>query len=614
MTFHYTAPSASGVRLPTSGKIVGLLADALRLRVACRVRWKQSGKTLQRYFAGKPTRGMADDILRVLVDALVPDTLSDVAPIKLDDVRAGAFALAKTYTDDWDRFTAHLHAEHFPISEVRDLPIPPLRLAILDLGLRWGAWETIRTFDTSDNPNWSPALLQEHGVRVVLDVIRGERTIEGFAEEIDVSAEAVRGWRRGASYPSDTNIDRLAALVETPWTITHLRCAIGIAAAREQLGGLVGTDVIDDMVDALTETARRVHESHAELFEIRQRPEMWSPLAPIDAKASIEQARAAMVTVLLNGARSAPGKAICGWLAAHVAKQDLAADFASLSLPTDWTQRASYWTWRLGSLRRAVEFSLGAVSGGKATAADIDRFTEGLRGAILRMANFDEPSSVEVLSSVPAAGPVGQAMHLAGVAAQLSSIGRLHDAADTLREAVRLAPDIAVLHFKLGATLGTLASHGHPEHFDEALLECRVAVKLAPEEGNFRNEIGIILSNRRHHEEAEAAYAEAEPYFADHHHHWYARGNNYVALSRLEDARLAFTRGVGLSEPKPDIHCLRGLAACLMALAETVQPKAEAGKLRREARRVADRAVHLGADDPIIDWQDTLDIWRDQSR
>ena len=162
MTFHYTAPSASGARLPTSGKIVGLVADALRLRVACRVRWKRSGKTLQRYFAGKPTRGMADDILRVLVDALVPDTLPDVATIKLDDVRAGAFALAKTYRDHWDRFTAHLHADHFPITEVRDLPIPSLRLAMLDLGLRWGAWETIKTLDTGDVPNWSPALLQEH--------------------------------------------------------------------------------------------------------------------------------------------------------------------------------------------------------------------------------------------------------------------------------------------------------------------------------------------------------------------------------------------------------------------------------------------------------------------
>jgi len=543
-----------------------------------------------------------------------PDTLPDAAPIKLDNVRAGALALAKTYRDDWDRFTAHLHADHFPITELRDLPVPPLRLAMLDLGLRWGAWETIRTLDTGAHPNWSPPLLEENGVQVVVDVIRGERTIAAFAEEIGVSVEAVRGWRRGASFPSDKNIERLAALAEFPWTITRLRSAIGIASAREQLGALVGSDVINDMVDGLTETARRVHESHAELFEIRQRPEMWSPLAPIDAKASIEQARAAMMTLLLNGARSAPGKAICGWLAAHVAKQDLATDFASLSLPTDWMQRASYWTWRLGSLRREVEFSLGAASGGKATAADIDRFVEGLRSAMLRMADFDKPSRVEVLSTVPFAGEVGQAMHLAGAAERLSSIGRLHDAADTLREAVRLAPDIAVLHFKLGAKLGTLASHGHPEHFDEALLECRVAVKLAPEEGNFRNEIGIILSNRRYHEEAEAAYAEAEPYFADDHHHWYARGNNYVALNRLDDARVAFTRGIELSKPKPDIHCLRGLAACLMALAETAQPKAEAGKLRREARRVADRAVHLGSDDPILDWQDTLDIWRDQSR
>ena len=183
-----------------------------------------------------------------------------------------------------------------------------------------------------------------------------------------------------------------------------------------------------------------------------------------------------------------------------------------------------------------------------------------------------------------------------------------------LREAISLMPEKAGLHFKLGANLGILAYHGYPEHFDEALLECRLAVQLDPEFGNARNEVGIILGNRRDHAAAEAAFVEAEPYFGDHHHHWYSRGANYVALQRLDDARTAFEKAIALSGGAPDIHCLRFLAATLWAMAEHASTSAAAGKLRREARRAADKAIHFGARDPLADWADTLDIWRDRAR
>jgi tetratricopeptide (TPR) repeat protein len=615
MAYHYTAPSGSGLRLPTSGKIVGLVTDALRLRVACRRRWRQSGKTLQRYFAGnRVTQIDPDEVLRTLVAALLPDQAPPAVSFASMDLHHAAFTLAKRYRENWDAFTAKLHADHFPVTELRDVPIPPLRFVVLELGLRWGAWETLRTLDAGANPNWSPRVLAPEGVRIILDELRGDRTIEQFAASLDITPEAVRAWRTGHSCPSDQVIDLLETDPDARWRVFELRWAVAIHSARADLGKLIGEDVVEDMIAASAETARRVHASHSAIFELRSRPEMWSPLAPINAAASVRKAREMMRQVLFEGARSEPGEHICAWLSRQVARQDLAADFAALSLPTDWAERASYWTWRLGSLRQEVAFSLGAASGGEATKADHVRFTDGLRSMLLRMAEFDAPSPVDVLSSIPVAGPFGEAMQLANVAERLCSVGRLHDAVDALRDAVRLAPNIAVLHFKLGATLGILAFHGHSEQFDEALRECHLAVGLAPTEGNFRNEIGIILSNRRDHEAAEVAFAEAEPHFGDHHLHWYARGNNFVGLERFDDARDAFARGVELSEPVPDIHCLRGLAACLMAIAETMEVKAEAGRLRREARRVADRAMHLSGTDPILDWRDTLDIWRDNAR
>lgn len=147
-----------------------------------------------------------------------------------------------------------------------------------------------------------------------------------------------------------------------------------------------------------------------------------------------------------------------------------------------------------------------------------------------------------------------------------------------------------MVHFKLGATLGKLMSLGHfwrlgripdrdpqaplaasvaPDTDDlcnAALAACRRAIELDVEFGNARNEVGIILSNVGRHEEAEESFAEAEPYHGHHAHHWFCRGNNYIALERYEDAARALHRAMEFNRGGDHVDARIALAATYMAL------------------------------------------------
>ena len=110
----------------------------------------------------------------------------------------------------------------------------------------------------------------------------------------------------------------------------------------------------------------------------------------------------------------------------------------------------------------------------------------------------------------------------------------------------------------------------------------------------------MILANLRRHEEAEAAFAEAEPYHGQHAHHWFARATNYLALKRYEEARAGFEKAVEFTKDRANVLAMARLAATLMALGRKV-----------EARRVGQRVHHLTGTDPTEIWEQVLDaIWK----
>ncbi len=124
---------------------------------------------------------------------------------------------------------------------------------------------------------------------------------------------------------------------------------------------------------------------------------------------------------------------------------------------------------------------------------------------------------------------------------------------------------------------------------------------LEPDFANARNEIGVILSNMRRHPEAEAAFAEAEPYHGEHGHHWYARGCNYIALGDLERAESALRRSVKLAPQELQVPAMSRLAAVLL----------KRGTKAGEAGRLCDKVHHLMGEDPREHVDQLLDVWRD---
>ena len=195
--------------------------------------------------------------------------------------------------------------------------------------------------------------------------------------------------------------------------------------------------------------------------------------------------------------------------------------------------------------------------------------------------------------------PFGKAMNRVMQADVAMSIGDMGTAVEHLRHAVRHQPQDASLHLALGGALWQQAlPAGDFEGVEEALLECRLAVQLDPKFGNARNEIGVILSNLRRHEDAEQAFADAEPYHGEHNHHWVCRGNNYLALGRLEDARAAFVKAIELTGEGEHVEAQARLAATLIALDR-----------KREARHLGKRVQHVTGFDPTEHWERGVDPW-----
>src|SRR5205085_17284 len=101
--------------------------------------------------------------------------------------------------------------------------------------------------------------------------------------------------------------------------------------------------------------------------------------------------------------------------------------------------------------------------------------------------------------------------------------GRMPDALEPMRTAVRLAPTNANSHRVLGQILG------HLQHFDDGLAEMYEARRLNPNDANIHNEIGnILLDAFGKFDDALAAYVEARTFLNV--HGWARETSQYLAI------------------------------------------------------------------------------------
>lgn len=614
MKAYHTADSRSGLRLPHSGVLLGIVADALRLKDMFRTDWEvASYKTVQRYFQGERVAPeTVEAIVKALVESWVPAQL-ELPAKEVGEALSLQEAIAMflgVYAHRWDHCAANVNALLYPVCEPGDLPLPALRLFVLELGIRLGAWFGLRARRPHPPLTWSvSAFADGEALARFIDRRRAALglTLEDLAELVGISTQALKAWRRGDSLPTNENLRELAKALRgtnrLDVTELQLRLFVGVQDLLARSQRLCGAERIRDLLAAMERTSGIV----AELSSLMLGPaDLLESIAQETGqraeslRESLESAAAPRLwNLVIYGATCPVGvRTVQALAASGNYSPQVVTDL--LALPRDWSPRIRYWMDQLGSAEQAKAFAADYVTEKLGLPEATGRMiAEVAASASFSMAGSESPAGLDSevrVASLPREVRAAVATHHAENAA---SLGDLEGAIRLLRKAVAAEPTNAVLHFRLGAHLGEIGCRSRcVELAEEGIQECRIASQLDPGLGNARNEIGIILSNLRRHEAAEEAFADAEDSFGEHSHHWFTRGSNYLALRRYDAARDALQRAIDLNADKVHVHAMARLAATLMVL----------GK-EREARRLGKRVQHLVGFDPTGDWQRHINPW-----
>lgn len=591
---YFTPRAGEGLRYPRSGVLVGEGAELLRLKSVFAAEGTGVGsKTAQRYFAGAD--GVSDDardeILVRLVGALLPrDTAPTLAIADATGLEHVAFALLDIL-GEYDRAVTSLNGLSFPLTDAAFALVPYARLAVLDLGIRWGAYQWTRTGGATP-PNDLPAWLRAHALRDVIDAHR-KGTLADLARECEVSENTMDAWRADASLPTrdrnlDVPADALAAHSGKPQAevLLALRLAVAGTAFRAELERRLGSPsklapmLAADFLGVLATTARLVREHLDGLASDLGGP----PRATLGLFA---------VALVRTGARAPGAHMLCDLLARQAVeawRMNVAHDF--LALPGDRFERLAYWARSVGSFKFQRAKMLEQIEAGALPPlpfAVTDDLWELLPFHELRMDGYDRPVDVAGGHVLRIKNPPAiAALNRADQAAQARSVGDFVSALEHVDAAIRHQPQNAQLHFTRGAYLGDLVALGRLDLLDEAIQECELAHALDKSQGQPINEVAIIKSNARLYEEAELAFERAATLCDWWSHHHYGRGNNLLPLRRYDDARRSFERCLEL-EPS-HTWAKKRLAAVLWALGE-----------KRLARSWATKAKADDGVDPLDD-------------
>jgi tetratricopeptide (TPR) repeat protein len=561
-------PAGSGVVHPTSGQLVGQLAGFLRLKGYLREGWEgASYKTAQRYFEGKRiSPDSIDAILGALVSAVLPE---GALGADIRNARAWAKSFLGNAARQWDVLVGAMMGGGFPIIEPRLAPIPLLRLFTLDAAIRWAAYQSLVTHKKGE-PEFRPTWLEPDSVRQAMDKYRhspaGETlSLVACAESAKVSLNSLEAWRRGDQFPTNENIQFLAAplakhsrnpLGEVEF---QLRGAVGGSALRRCLSELCGEHIVVDLEETFSKVARHTH------GWLRQFPIPENLFAPV------------MHELIEHGARAT----LRDRLAKHLSEcsqrhAEVQADFLALS--GSWDRRLNYWAKMMTAFTEVGGF-LNHIPG--ITEEEKQRLRPGIEERVLRMRHFDgEDASHPHLHDAPDDANTRAKRELIQ-GNRASSWGNLREAAACLRRATQYDPYNAAYHYDLGCYLGEMVAVGELVHLEEALSECRIAARLDPDWNSPLTEVAIILSNVGRLEEALTAFDEAEPVAKNWAHFHLTRGNTLMWLARYEEATAAFRRTL---EIKPQLlEAMTNLAVALTMLGR-----------HKEVEKLAPEVAHRG--------------------
>ncbi|MBL8787973.1 MAG: tetratricopeptide repeat protein [Deltaproteobacteria bacterium] len=449
-----------------------------------------------------------------------------------------------------------------------------------------------------------------------------ELTNETLADRCDVTPKTVDDWRHGRHLPKKHGaLLRLAEALATPTEVEamtwELRLRIGISALKVRLVKLLepgrhrrmtGETRLADLMAGIACTAKGTRDLLArdhEALRTAQPPNGMLAIEDLilwrhDVEESLARLAAAIPRILRWGSFDDPGRSMCQRLAQSAPlRPEVGFDFLALATGA-WVPR----------IQRGYEL-LGRPALAEREGIDLFPTEEGLTGrtletyrviaqvfkdnpfikvdADLRLADFDEqPPEGAVFATVPLPSAARAELAIESARSREAAgdlLGAIHWATRSLEH----DPTSAYAHFLLGALVGQLATLGARARIGDPLdpresslalpaapdlggllnasiLALRQAVRLDPDFGNARNEIGVVLSNVGLHDAAEVAFQEAEPHDGTQAHHWLCRGCNYIALERYEDAARALERAIASNRQEEHDRARVALAAVLVRL------------------------------------------------
>ena len=314
--------------LPTSGQIIGALVTKLGLRHIA-----LPPRTARRYFSADLEQLVKESTREELIGAIA-EMLADAgfaaAPQVGEDGHKSVPQLAsmlRWHADHWDRLRSFLRRRTMYVlpSNLPQVWAAYVRLAVIDLALRLAAYLHLA--------GSSPAALDllgstDHTERG--DYLNRKRnqaglTLDGLAEEVEVSKNTVDAWMYHGARPTNDNLARIAEVLgdkiegsTTSGNALELRSLYWISDVAGLLAEHIGAKAVDDAIGRLHRYAAATYHTIADQFPTEE--------------------RAADLTVLANlGVGAGPANPLLAALIEHEPDDEWREDLQSTGM--DWIRR-----------------------------------------------------------------------------------------------------------------------------------------------------------------------------------------------------------------------------------------------------------------------------------
>ena len=524
---------------PTSGQIIGALVKKLGLRHIA-----LPPRTASRYFSADPEQLVKESTRGEIIGAIakmLTEAGFAAAPQAGEDGHKSAPRLASTlrwHADHWDRLRSFLRRRTIYVlpSNLPQVWAAYVRLAVIDLALRLAAYlhlagsspaalDLLGSTDRTARGGYLNRKRKQAGL-----------TLDGLAEEVEVSKNTVDAWMYHGARPTNDNLVRIAEVLATktegsnPSGIAlELQSLYWISDVASLLAEHIGAKAVDDAIGRLHRYAAATYHTIEDQFPT--------------------EVRAADLTVLADlgvGARLA--NPLLAALIEHEPDDEWREDLRSTGM--DWVRRVL-------SVNSQVH------------QAEVDDLIEKTDGHLLDDWDVSNPEAYAHYRR----------------AQQLQMQGRSGEALAEVEQAARLDPLDPANHFTLGSVKTSIGiGRGDTSLVNAGLDALWLAATLDPKWIVPWTEIGEILLHTGRPEEAVTHLRNVSPECGPLDCRYYSvLGAAYWNLERLPEALEAFE--AALERDSED-------TAALVAASEIALLIGDGDKHRRYRRR----AHHFGAD------------------